>query len=192
MKGSRRRSRTGRSGRNWRGKSPGGGGGGSNRPPADKKQRKDLAGLISAVCLLLLLRQDCSIALSLSMCVCVSVRLCLSLSRAPLLCLQLVTVAVSSKSQDEDEIGAVAWSACAGKPRLPNAHLLICQGATVGDGRVGHGEWQQFLCSCSGGAPDPQTRVGLQRVCESGSQSGAMCPGTVQLYNYFFLRLLLA
>lgn len=38
--------------------------------------------------------------------------------------------------------------------------------------RVGRGEWQQFLCSCRGGALDPQTRVGLQRVCESGSQSG--------------------
>lgn len=57
------------------------GGGGSNRPPADKKQRKDLAGLISAVCLLLLLRQDCSIALSLSLCVCasLSVSVCLFL-----------------------------------------------------------------------------------------------------------------
>lgn len=52
--------------------------------------------------------------------------------------------------------------------------------------RVGRGEWQQFLCSCRGGALDPQTRVGLQRVCESGSQSqSGSCryPGTIPRYS---------
>lgn len=108
----------------------GAGGGGTNQPLADKKQGKNLAGLISS--LLLLLPLNRSIAQSPSLSLCPSLSVSVPFSGSPL-CLQLVTVAVSSKSQDEDEIGAVAWSARAGKPRLPNAHLLICEGATVGD-----------------------------------------------------------
>jgi hypothetical protein len=79
----------------------------------------------------------------------------------------------------------------AGNPMLlctvhnTGANLLICEGATVRgwDGRVGHGEWQQFLCSCSGGARDPQTRVGHQRVCEPGSQSASRDPALHVQYH---------
>lgn len=165
-------------------KEPGAGGGVPNQPPADKKQGKDLAGLISS--LLLLLPLNCSIALSLSVCV----RLLSLFLRIPSLFATCHCCRVKQESRRRRDWGCGLVGSCreAKVTKCPSFNLRRGHGRGC---RVGRGEWQQFLCSCRGGALDPQTRVGLQRVCESGSQSGPCtqvpfgplcCPGTTYVY----------
>lgn len=143
-----------------------------------------MAGWISSV--LLLLPHNRAIAQSLNLSVYPSLSvLRISLSLSLSLCPQLVTVAVSSKSQDEGEIGAVAWPAGAGNPRLPDAHLLICEGATVGG-------WQGMveLDTANGSSSSVPAAVGpgahrqgwgtSESVSLAASQPvGTMYPGTV-------------
>lgn len=144
----------------------------ANQSPADKKQKQNLAGSLVVF--------SCPLDLAQSLCFCLFSRVSLSLSVRVCMCacnlsLLLCQARVRTKTRLGLWLGLqVGWGR---EPKASKMHIFNLRRGhgrgTVGDGRVAHGEWQQFLCSCRGGARDPQTGAGHQRVCESGSQSAS-------------------